>query len=177
MEQNLWLTEDLCCIEISCHLKSKTEAEDLSFNIWVFEPILPQSAFGWDQNCDYMDSSQSGLSHRHTAFLLHSSLANPTRQNIYLVWVIFCPHASSQCLAGKIDFHPHHSCFAEWIMLSSRIFHYFVTLDLQNSYSLLQKNINMFDVNQTFCLFSAPLKPSREPEEIYFSLSLSHKRW
>lgn len=91
--------------------------------------------------------------HQRTAFLLHSSLANFTKQNIYLVLVLFCPHASGQCLAGKIDFHPHHSCFAEWIMMSSRIFIY-----LQNSQNLLQKNINMFDVRQTFCVFSGPLK-------------------
>lgn len=29
MEQNLWLTEDLFCIEMSSHLKSKTEADSV----------------------------------------------------------------------------------------------------------------------------------------------------
>lgn len=57
---------------------------------------------------------------RDATILLHSSLANSLKQNIYLVWVLFCLYASGQCLAGKIDFHPH-SCFAEWIMPSSRI--------------------------------------------------------
>lgn len=67
------------------------------------------------------------LSHLYAAILLHSSLANPVKQNIYLVWVLFCLHASGQCLAGKIHFHLHHSFFAEWILLSSRISLYFVT--------------------------------------------------
>lgn len=36
---------------------------------------------------------------------------NPLKWNIYLVWV-FSLH-SSGLQAGKIDFHPHHSCFGE----------------------------------------------------------------
>lgn len=67
-----------------------------------------------------LDRSQSGFPHLDTAILLRSSLANSLKQNIYLVWVLFCLCASGRCPAGKIDFHPH-SCFAEWIMLSSRI--------------------------------------------------------
>lgn len=57
--------------------------------------------------------SQSGFPHPGAVILLHSSLPNLLKQNIYLVWVLFSLYASGQCLSGKIDFHPHHSCFAE----------------------------------------------------------------
>lgn len=77
------------------------------------------------------DGSWSAFSHLDAAISLHLSLTNLLKWLIHLVWVLFSPYAPGQCLAGKIDFHPHHSCFAEWIMLSSRISLYFATFVLQ----------------------------------------------
>lgn len=97
-----------------------------------FESILHWCAFGLrSEHWHGVDGSQLGFSHVDIAILLPFSLTSPIKQNFYLVWVLFSPCASGQCLTGKVFTYiivvlQNESCCPPWLLFM--LLHWFYSI-------------------------------------------------